>query len=62
MSILRFIKRTLSRYADDKAVRGFERVLDTQAAQPPFAADLAAEAKARDEYLDSIGYPKELRD
>lgn len=65
MSIIQLIKRTLSRYAEDKSVRDFERVLGMLAAQDnqkPFAADLAAEEKARNEYLDQIGYPKELRD
>lgn len=59
MSLLQFIKRTLSRYLDDKSVRDFERVLQDN--QRPFAEDLAKEERARNEYLDSIEYPKELR-
>lgn len=55
------IKRALSRYADDKAVHDFERVLDAQDNQKPFAAEFAKEERARNEYLDTIGCPKELR-
>lgn len=46
MSILSFFRRTKSRYADDKAVDDFTRVLETT---KPSAFDVAMEETAREE-------------
>jgi hypothetical protein len=64
MSILRFFRRTKSRYADDKSVEDFARVAEDKGLLPKrsaFDAAIEDEKKARDEYLDSIGFPKEWR-
>ena len=58
MRIFLFIKRALAKLANGG-------LLESDVAQdngPPFAADRVLEEKARNEYLDSIGYPKELHD
>ncbi len=53
-----------SSIVSEKAVADFMRVCDDTniLSKSPFADDFAKEEKARNEYLDSIGYPKQLRD
>ena len=53
MPLLRFIRRTLSRYADDRSVRDFERVLE-QTKPTAYDAALDADAKSRAEYQDEV--------
>jgi len=58
MNILRFFKRrTKSKYADDKSVDDFERVVREKGLLSKDEPDLSD----RDAYMDHIGYPKELR-
>lgn len=56
MSILSFFRRTKSRFADDKAVGDFERVLRRDALPPKSAFGAAMEDDERDRqaYFDLI--------
>ncbi|MBV5268997.1 MAG: hypothetical protein JZU55_02600 [Afipia sp.] len=57
MSILRFFRRTKSRYADDKAVNDFARVCDKTGLLPKrsaFDAAMEDETRARAAYLDQV--------
>ena len=60
MRIFLFIKRALAKFANGH-LSGRKSVVARDNGHP-FAADRILEEKARNEYLDSIGYPKELRD
>lgn len=58
MSILSFFRRTKSRYADDKAVDDFERVLKSK---PKTAFDVAMEETRREEAEVWEGLERDLK-